>query len=71
VTGALATVKTGTVVSGIGAGVIGAVLGTMGGYRARKALVERNGGKDLPIALIEDAVAVLGGFAVVALATLI
>ncbi len=71
VTGALATVKTGTVVSGIGAGVIGAVLGTMGGYRARKALVERNGGKDLPIALVEDAVAVLGGFAVVALATLI
>ena len=68
VTGALLAVKTGTVVSGIGAGMIGAVLGTMGGYRARKALVERNGGHDLPVALIEDVVAVVGGFGVVALA---
>lgn len=71
VTGALAAAKTGTVVSGIGAGVIGAVLGTMGGYRARKALVERNGGRDLPVALVEDAIAVLGGFAVVFVAGLI
>jgi len=71
VTGALATIKTGTVVSGVGAGVIGAVLGTMGGYRARTVLVERSGGRDLPAALIEDGVAVLGGFAVVALAMLV
>lgn len=71
VTGAVLAAKTGTIISGIGAGVVGAVLGTMGGYRARKALVERNGGNDLPVALLEDAIAVLGGFAVVALATLI
>lgn len=71
VTGALAAVKTGTIISGIGAGVIGAVLGTMGGYRARKALVARNGGKDLPVALVEDVTAVLGGFLVVFLASLI
>lgn len=51
--------------------MIGAVLGTMGGYRARKALVERNGGKDLPVALVEDVLAVLGGFVVAYLAGLI
>jgi uncharacterized membrane protein len=55
----------------IGGGIIGAVLGTLGGYEARKRLVEKNGGHDLPIALTEDAVAVLGGFAVVALASLL
>ena len=49
-----------------GAGVIGAVLGTLGGYQARKRLVAASGGKDLPIALLEDAVAILGGFAIVA-----
>ncbi|MDT5139232.1 MAG: hypothetical protein QOG19_2842 [Mycobacterium sp.] len=52
----------------LGAGVIGAVLGTLGGYRARRALVAKNGGNDLPIALLEDAVAVLGAFAIVAAA---
>lgn len=41
------------------AGVIGAVIGTLGGYEARKRLVAAIGGKDLPIALLEDAVAVL------------
>jgi uncharacterized membrane protein len=57
--------------SSIGAGMVGAVLGTMGGYQARSRLVARNGGHDLPVALTEDAVAVLGGFAVVALASVI
>lgn len=52
----------------LGAGIIGAVLGTLGGYQARRRLVAANGGHDLPVALTEDAVAVLGGFAVVALA---
>jgi uncharacterized membrane protein len=50
----------------LGAGAVGAVLGTLGGYQARKRLVAAIGGKDLPIALLEDAVAVLGGFAIVA-----
>jgi uncharacterized membrane protein len=53
---------------GLGAAIIGAVLGTLGGYQARRRLVAANDGHDLPIALTEDAVAVLGGFAVVALA---
>ena len=51
---------------GLGAGVIGAVLGTLGGYQARKRLVAARSGHDLPIALLEDAVAVLGGFAILA-----
>lgn len=48
-------------------GVVGAVIGTLGGYRARRLLVERTGGRDLPVALAEDALAVGGGFAIVAL----
>ncbi|MDP9165534.1 MAG: DUF4126 family protein [Actinomycetota bacterium] len=56
---------------GIGAGMIGGVLGTLGGYEARSRLVARNGGRDLPIAITEDVVAVVAGFAVVALATVI
>lgn len=51
--------------SALGAGIIGAVLGTFGGYQARKRLAAV-AGKDLPIALLEDAVAILGGFAIVA-----
>src|SRR3984885_1693461 len=50
----------------LGAGVVGAVLGTLGGYQARKRLVAARGGQDLPIALLEDAVAILGAFAIVA-----
>ena len=50
----------------LGAGVIGAVLGTLGGYHVRKRLVAATGGRDLPIALLEDAVAIVGGFAILA-----
>lgn len=50
----------------LGAGVIGAVLGTLGGYQARKRLVAATGGRDLPIALLEDVVAIAGGFAILA-----
>ena len=45
---------------GLGLGVLGAVVGTLGGYRFRVSLA-RAAGKDLPIALLEDAIAVLGG----------
>ncbi|OBI11774.1 DUF4126 domain-containing protein [Mycobacterium sp. E2497] len=51
--------------SALGAGVIGAVLGTLGGYQARKRLAAV-AGKDLPIALLEDAVAIVGGLAIAA-----
>ena len=52
----------------LGAGIVGAVLGTLGGYQARTRLVAATGGKDLPIALLEDAVAILGAIAIAALA---
>ena len=51
--------------SALGAGVIGAVLGTLGGYQSRKRLAAV-AGKDLPVALLEDAVAIVGGFAIAA-----
>jgi len=46
----------------IAAGLVGAVLGTVGGCEARRRLVAATGGRDLPIALLEDGVAVGGGF---------
>jgi uncharacterized membrane protein len=52
---------------GLGAAMVGAVLGTLGGAEARRRLVAANGGHDRPIALAEDAVAVLGGVAISAL----
>ncbi len=48
-------------------GAAGAVLGTLGGAEARARLAARFG-KDLPAALIEDAVAVIAGLAIVAAA---
>ena len=43
------------------AGILGAVAGTLGGYEARVRLA-RAVGKDLPIALLEDAIAIGGAF---------
>lgn len=51
--------------SALGAGVIGAVLGTLGGYEARTRLSASHG-RDLPIALLEDSLAVVGGIAIAA-----
>jgi uncharacterized membrane protein len=51
--------------SSLGAGVVGAVLGTLGGYEFRHRLVAATGGRDLPIALLEDVIAVGGGFLIV------
>ena len=47
---------------GMGAGIIGAVFGTLGGAQARSRLTAANGGKDRPVAIGEDVVAVGGGF---------
>jgi uncharacterized membrane protein len=49
-------------ISGLVAGAIGAVAGTLGGYEFRSRLVKTIGGNDLPIALLEDAIAVCGAF---------
>jgi uncharacterized membrane protein len=51
-------------IAGLVAGVIGAVIGTLGGAAARAKLATAFG-KDLPAALIEDAVAVIGGIAII------
>lgn len=48
------------------AGVIGAVLGTLGGYEVRARLVKATGGRDTPIALLEDVIAVGGALLIVA-----
>lgn len=62
VTGALSGAAVGTaaeaLTGGLIAGIVGAVLGTLGGYELRLRLVRAIGGKDLPIALVEDAIAV-------------
>lgn len=57
--------------SALGAGMIGAVLGALGGYALRRRLVAANDGHDLPIALLEDSVAVLSGFAIAALTAVV
>jgi len=52
--------------SSLGAGIVGAVIGTLAGFHARRLAAVHNYGPDLPIALLEDAIAILGGFAVLA-----
>jgi uncharacterized membrane protein len=51
----------GSLAGGLVAGALGAVAGTLGGYEARGRLAKAIG-KDLPVALLEDAVAVGGAF---------
>ena len=57
--------------SALGAGMVGAVLGTLAGAEARSRLVDKNGGRDRPGAIIEDVVAVGGGFLVAFLVSLV
>ena len=47
--------------SSIGAGIVGAVLGTMGGPRSRTKLYDANNGMTCRARFFEDAVAVGGG----------
>jgi len=46
------------ILGGLIGGVLGAVAGTLVGYEFRVRLARALGGKDLPIALLEDAIAV-------------
>ena len=55
----------GSLVGGLLAGALGAVAGTLGGYELRVRLVNATGGKDLPIALLEDAIAIGAAFLIV------
>ena len=53
--GAALAAADGGLIAGVVAGVLGAIAGTLGGYEFRARLVRAIGGKDLPIALLEDA----------------
>jgi uncharacterized membrane protein len=48
-----------SMIGGLVAGALGGVAGTLGGYEFRARLVKAIGGNDLPIALLEDAIAVV------------
>ncbi len=63
-TGAVIGTVGGALIAGLIAGVIGAVIGTYGGAEVRARLAGAFG-RDLPAALIEDAVAILLAFWVV------
>jgi uncharacterized membrane protein len=57
--------------SSLGAGVLGAVLGTMGGAAVRQRLFDANGQRDRLGAYLEDVVAVGGGFLIAFLVSLV
>jgi len=57
--------------SAMGAGMIGAVLGTMAGAAARERLYDRNGRRDRPGAILEDVIAVGGAFLIAYLVSLV
>jgi uncharacterized membrane protein len=63
--GAALAAPDGGLISGILAGVLGAIAGTLGGYEFRARLGRAIGGKDLPIALLEDAIAIGGAVLIV------
>jgi uncharacterized membrane protein len=69
ITGALSGAALGAsqraLIGGLIAGAVGAVAGTLGGAEVRSRLVKATGGKDLPIALLEDAIAIIGGILIV------
>lgn len=69
VTGALSGAALGaasqSLFGGLVAGVLGSIVGTLGGYELRVRLVKAIGGNDLPIALLEDAIAIGGAFLIV------
>jgi uncharacterized membrane protein len=51
--------------AGAAAGALGGVAGTLGGYEFRSRLVKATGGRDFPIALLEDAIAIGAAFWIV------
>jgi uncharacterized membrane protein len=59
--GALGTASQ-SMIGGLVVGALGAVAGTLGGYEFRARLVKVIGGNDLPIALVEDAIAIIAAF---------
>ena len=64
VAGAAVTAAGGSLISGGVAGIVGAVIGTLGGGTARTRLAAAFG-RDLPAALVEDAVAIIAAVLIV------
>jgi uncharacterized membrane protein len=62
---ALAVSAAGNLIVAVVAGIAGALAGTFGGYNIRHALVTRLHLPDFPVALVEDVIAVAGGFLIV------
>jgi uncharacterized membrane protein len=60
--GAAASVPGQAWIAGLVAGALGGVVGTLGGYEFRSRLVKATGGRDLPVALLEDAIAICAAF---------
>ncbi len=60
--GAAAGAPSQALLAGVVAGALGGVAGTLGGYEFRSRLVKATGGKDFPIALLEDAIAICAAF---------
>lgn len=61
-TGACLTVANGQAILGTVCGVVGALVGTFGGYQVRTRLVKALGVPDYIIAVLEDLVAIGGSF---------
>jgi uncharacterized membrane protein len=66
--GALAAGAGGSLFGGAAAAALGAVVGTLGGYRARTRLVRALGTPDYVVAVVEDLIAVGGAVLLVAAA---
>ena len=64
--GAALGASAGSIVLGTIGGLAGGIAGTLGGYEFRMRLVKATGGNDLPIALLEDAIAVGASFLIAA-----
>ncbi len=63
--GAALGAPAGALIGGLLAGALGGAAGTLGGYELRSRLVRATGGKDFPIALLEDAIAICAAFLIV------
>ena len=66
--GAAIGASNGASITDLPAGVAGAIAGTVAGSEFRARLVKAFGGKDLPIAVLEDAIAIGGSFLIVSFA---
>jgi len=64
--GAAIGAASGGLLGGLIAGALGGAFGTLGGYEFRSRLVKAIGGKDLPVAILEDVIAIAGGIWVTA-----